>query len=58
VIVFGLESIEGVSKASSAPPQNLAFVALSRGVFSTTIAVRSNPRTKVHGLCEQVLQAI
>lgn len=58
VIVFGLETIESISEVSSAPPQNLAFVALSRGVFSTTIAVRSNPRTKVHVLCERVLQAI
>lgn len=58
VIVFGLESIESVSEASSAHPQNIAFVALSRGIFSTTIAVRANPRNKVHELCERVLQAV
>lgn len=58
VIVFGLETVERVADASKAQPQNLAFIALSRGLFSTTIAPRSLPRNAVHELCERIMQSL
>lgn len=58
VIVFGLETVERVADASKAQPQNLAFIALSRGLFSTTIAPRSSPRNAVHELCERIMQSL
>ena len=54
VVAFGLERIEHLSDKSAAPPENIAFVALSRGVFSSTTVCRNEPRTAVHSLCERV----
>lgn len=56
VVAFGLERIENLSDKSAAPPENIAFVALSRGVFSSTTVCRNEPRTAVHALCERVWQ--
>ena len=58
VIIFGLEGIEHLSKASGAAAENIAFVALSRGIFSTTIASRATPRGKVHALSERIMHAL
>jgi hypothetical protein len=55
-VVVGLEAIETVADIAHAKPQNLAFIALSRGVFSTTLVVRTTPRNHVHELCERILQ--
>jgi len=54
VVVFGLEQLEALGEASEAPCENLAFVALSRGVFSNTVVCRSRPRGLVHELCERI----
>lgn len=58
VIVFGLEKVEDLEDTTGAAPQNLAFVALSRGLFSTTIAVRATPRGRVHELSEQIMKEL
>ncbi len=57
-VVLGLEAVATVADVAHAKPQNLAFIALSRGVFSTTIVVRSTPRSCVHDLCERILQTV
>ena len=54
VVVFGFERLEHLSEKSDAPPENIAFVVLSRGVFSSTIVCRNEPRIAVHELCERV----
>ena len=58
VVLFGLERIEHLTDKTDAPTENIAFVALSRAVFSTTVVCRANPRTRVHDLCEKIWQTM
>lgn len=58
VVVFGMESLQTLAEATKSDPKNLAFIALSRGLFATTIVVRATPRNAVHTLCESILQCI
>lgn len=54
VVAFGFERLQHLRDKSDALPENIAFVALSRGVFSSTTVCRSEPRSAVHELCERV----
>ncbi len=52
VVIFGLLEVQLLADSIGAKPENLAFVALTRGPFATTIAVRTGKRTGGNALLE------
>jgi hypothetical protein len=50
--------VQLLAESIDAKPENLAFVALTRGLFSTTIAVRTAKKTGVNALLERAYMAM
>lgn len=55
VLIFGLEQIQAFAMKTNVKAENLGFIALSRGIFRTTVVVRSNYTTEVHRLLKAIL---
>ncbi|MGH8488580.1 MAG: hypothetical protein ACREXS_06890 [Gammaproteobacteria bacterium] len=56
VVIFGLEQLEALTRAIKVKPENLGFIALSRGVFHTTVVVRTFFTTPIHTLLKEILR--
>jgi hypothetical protein len=55
VVIFGLEQIEAFAASTKVKPENLAFIALSRGIFRTVLVVRTFFTTRVHTLLKRIV---
>ena len=58
VVIFGLETIESLAEKTHVKPENLGFIALSRGLFSTIIVARTYFTTRVHPLLKEIDQVL
>lgn len=55
VVIFGLEQIEAFAANTNVKPENLAFIALSRGIFRTVLVVRTFFTNSVHALLKRIV---
>ena len=55
VLIFGLEQIQAFARKTNVKAENLGFIALSRGIFRTTVVARSHYTTEVHRLLRAIL---
>jgi hypothetical protein len=55
VLIFGLEQLTLFSQKTNVKPENLGFIALSRGVFRTQVVVRSHFPSESHALIKKIL---
>lgn len=56
-MVFGLEQIDKFAAKTNVKAENLGFIALSRGIFRTTVVARSYYTNSVHKLLKAILHA-
>jgi hypothetical protein len=56
VIIFGLETIAGFANKTNTRPENLGFIALSRGIFKTIAVVRTLAENHVHAILKETLK--
>lgn len=57
VLIFGLENIESLARNTNVKPENLGFIALSRGIYRTAIVVRTFFTNSTHKLLKAILLA-
>jgi hypothetical protein len=55
VMIFGLEQIDAFAAKTKVKAENLGFIALSRGIFRTTVVARSHFSNNVHKLLKSIL---
>lgn len=55
VLIFGLEQIDALARSTNVKPENLGFIALSRGVFRTAAVVRTYYSNTTHVLLREIL---
>lgn len=55
VLIFGIEQIDSFAAKTNVKPENLGFIALSRGIFRTVVVVRSFFATSTHQLLKEIL---
>lgn len=55
VVIFGLEQIDAFAAKTKVKAENLGFIALSRGIFRTTVVARSYYTNNVHKLLKAIL---
>jgi hypothetical protein len=55
IIIFGLENIQKVALQAQAKPENLGFIALSRGVYETSVVARSYFSNNVHSILKEIV---
>jgi hypothetical protein len=55
VVIFGFEHLESFTTKVNVKPENLGFIALSRGVFKTTVVMRYLRTNRVHNLIETII---
>lgn len=55
VLIFGLEQIQNFAEKTNVRAQNLGFIALSRGIFRTTVVVRSHYVNNVHKILKAIM---
>jgi len=55
VMIFGLEQIDAFAEKTKVKAENLGFIALSRGIFRTTVVARSHYTNSVHKLLKAIL---
>lgn len=56
VLIFGLEDIDSLAKKANVKPENLGFIALSRGLFRTAVVVRSFFENSTHKLLKEIMR--
>lgn len=55
VMIFGLEQIGAFAEKTNVKAENLGFIALSRGIFRTTVVARCITTNSVHKLLKAIL---